>query len=100
MVLEPIVNLDVTAPADYVGDITSGLATKRARINGTDSLRGDEMIVKAQVPLAEISEYSNELKAATAGRGRYSIELSHYDAVPGNVQKQLTEAYKPRHEEE
>jgi elongation factor G len=83
-----------------MGDITSGLATKRARINGTDSMRGGELIVKAQVPLAEISEYSNELKAVTAGRGRYAIELSHYEAVPGNVQRQLVEAYKPRHEEE
>jgi elongation factor G len=100
LVLEPIVNLDVTIPADHVGDITGGLATKRARINGTDSLRGDEIIVKAQAPLAEISEYSNELKAVTAGRGRYTIELSHYEAVPGHVQKQLVESYKPRHEEE
>ena len=63
-------------------------------------MRGGELIIKAQVPLAEISEYSNELKAVTAGRGRYSIELSHYEAVPGNVQKQLADAYKPRHEEE
>jgi elongation factor G len=100
LVLEPIVNLDVTVPAESMGDITSGLATKRARINGTDSMRGGELIVKAQVPLAEISEYSNELKAVTAGRGRYAIELSHYEAVPGNVQRQLVEAYKPRHEEE
>lgn len=100
LVLEPIVNLDVTIPADHMGDITSGLATKRARINGTDSLRGGELIVKAQVPLAEISEYSNELKAATAGRGRYNIELSHYEAVPGHVQKQLVDSHKPRQEEE
>ncbi|MBL8243131.1 MAG: elongation factor G [Rhodanobacteraceae bacterium] len=100
LVLEPVVNLDVTVPAEHMGDITSGLATKRARINGTDSLRGGELIVKAQVPLAEISEYTNELKAVTAGRGRYSIELSHYEAVPGNVQRQLVDAYKPKHEEE
>ena len=98
--LEPVVNLDVTVPAEHMGDITSGLATKRARINGTDSLRGGELIIKAQVPLAEISEYTNELKAVTAGRGRYSIELSHYEAVPGNVQRQLVDAYKPKHEEE
>jgi elongation factor G len=100
MVLEPIVNLDVTVPDQFMGDITGALATKRARINGTDSLRGGELIIKAQVPLAEISEYSNELKALTAGRGRYSIELSHYEAVPGNVQRNLVDAYKPRQEEE
>ena len=100
MVLEPIVNLDVTVPAEHMGDITGGLSTKRARINGTDSLRGGELIIKAQVPLAEIGDYSNELKAVTAGRGRYTIELSHYEAVPGNVQRQLVDAYKPKHEEE
>ena len=61
MVLEPIVNLDVTVPDQFMGDITGALATKRACINGTDSLRGGELIIKAQVPLAEISEYSNEL---------------------------------------
>jgi len=100
LLLEPIVNLDVTVPAEHVGDITSGLSTKRGRINGTDSMRGGELIIKAQAPLAEIAEYSNELKALTAGRGRYSIELSHYEAVPANVQRQLVEAYKPKHEED
>lgn len=100
LVLEPIVNLDVTVPERYMGDITGGLASKRARINGTDSVRGGEIIVKAQVPLAEIAEYSNELKAVTGGQGRYSIEYSHYEAVPAQVQKQLAEAYKPKVEED
>lgn len=100
IVLEPLVNLDVTAPEAHVGDITGGLAGKRARINGTDAARGGELIIKAQVPLAEISDYANELKALTAGRGRYSIEFSHYESVPPNIQKQLTEAYKPKAEED
>jgi elongation factor G len=100
LVLEPIVSLDVTVPDVHMGDVTGGLATKRARINGTDSARGGEIVVKAQVPLAEIGDYSNELKAITAGRGRYSIEFSHYEAVPPQVQKQLVEAYRPRHEED
>lgn len=100
LVLEPIVNLDVTVPDVHMGDVTGGLATKRARINGTDSVRGGEIVVKAQVPLAEIADYSNELKAITAGRGRYTIEFSHYEAVPPHVQKQLVEAYRPKHEED
>ena len=100
LVLEPIVNLDVTVPDAHMGDVTGGLATKRARINGTDSARGGEIVVKAQVPLAEIGDYSNELKAITAGRGRYSIEFSHYEAVPPQIQKQLVEAHRPRHEED
>jgi elongation factor G len=83
-----------------MGDVTGGLASKRARINGTDALRGGELVIKAQVPLAEVGDYSNELKSLTGGRGRYSIEFSHYDAVPPQVQKQLVEAYNPRAEED
>ncbi|MCK7595382.1 elongation factor G [Pseudomarimonas salicorniae] len=100
IVLEPVVNLDVSVPEAAVGDITGGLASKRARINGTDALRGGELVIKAQVPLAELGDYPNELKAATAGQGRYTIEFSHYEPVPPPVQKQLTEAYRPRHEED
>ncbi|MBB5209755.1 elongation factor G [Chiayiivirga flava] len=100
ILLEPIVNLDVTVPEQHIGDITGGLAGKRARINGTDSQRGGELVVKAQVPLAEVTDYSNELKAASAGRGRYTIEFSHYEPVPPNVQKQLVESFRPRVEED
>ncbi|RYD15178.1 MAG: elongation factor G [Lysobacteraceae bacterium] len=99
-VLEPIVNLDVFVPDAHMGDVTGGLAGKRARINGTDSLRGGEIIIKAQVPLAEVSDYQTELKAMTGGQGRYAIEFSHYEPVPPQVQKQLTEAYKPHPEED
>ena len=100
LVLEPIVNLDVTVPEAHMGDVTGALSAKRARINGTDLARGGELIVKAQVPLAEIADWSNELKALTAGQGRYGIELSHYEAVPPHTQKQLIDAFKPRHDED
>ena len=99
-VLEPIVDLSVTAPEDHMGDITGALASKRARINGTDSARDGEVLVKAQVPLSELREYAAELKGSTAGRGRYELEFSHYEPVPPPVQKQLIEAYKPRHDED
>ncbi len=99
-VLEPIVNLDVYVPNAHMGDVTGGLSSKRARINGTDSLRGGEIIVKAQVPLAEVADYQTELKAMTGGQGRYAIEFSHYEPVPLPVQKQLIDAYKPRVDED
>jgi len=99
-VLEPIVNLDVFVPDSHMGDVTGGLASKRARISGTDSLRGVELVIKAQVPLAEVTDYQTELKAMTGGQGRYAIEFSHYDPVPAQVQKQLVDAYKPKVEEE
>lgn len=100
LVLEPIVNLDVSMPEQFMGDVTGGLASKRARINGTDALRGGELMIKAQIPLAEVGDYSNELKAITGGQGRYTIEFSHYEPVPPPVQKQLAENYKPKAEED
>jgi elongation factor G len=99
-VLEPIVNLEVYVPDAHMGDVTGSLASKRARINGTDSLRGGELVIKAQVPLAELSDYPTELKAMTGGQGRYAIEFSHYEPVPAHIQKQLVEAYKPKPEED
>ncbi|PPJ43461.1 MULTISPECIES: elongation factor G [unclassified Pseudoxanthomonas] len=98
-VLEPVVDLEVAVPEAQVGDITGGLAGKRARINGTDAVRG-EIVVKAQVPLAELDGYAAELKSMTAGQGRYSLDFSHYEPVPPNVQQKLVDAYKPHHDEE
>ncbi|MBB1060294.1 elongation factor G [Marilutibacter spongiae] len=99
-VLEPIVELEVNAPEQHMGDISGGLAAKRARIHGTDALRGGEIVVKAQVPLSELEGYAAELKSVTAGRGRYSLDFSHYEPVPTQVQQKLVEAYKPRHDDE
>ena len=98
--LEPIVDLEVAAPEQHMGDISGGLSSKRARISGTDSVRGGEIMVKAQVPLSELEGYAAELKSVTAGRGRYSLDFSHYEPVPMQVQQKLVEAYKPRHEED
>src|SRR5690606_19631376 len=67
-VLEPIVDLVVTAPEAHMGDISGGLASRRARILGTDARRGD-IVVKAQVPMSELDGYAAELQSATAGRG-------------------------------
>ena len=66
----------------------------------TDAARNGELVIKAQVPLAEVTDYQTELKAMTGGQGRYAIEFSHYEAVPAQVQKQLVDAYKPRVEED
>ena len=99
-VLEPIVELEVSAPEAHMGDISGGLAAKRARIHGTDSTRGGEIVVKAQVPLSELEGYATELKSATAGRGRYALDFSHYEPVPPQVQQRLVESWRPHHEED
>jgi elongation factor G len=100
IVLEPIVDVEVSIPEASVGDVTGGLAGKRARILGTDTHRGGELVIKAQAPLAELTDYPTELKAMTGGRGRYSLDLSHYEPVPPLVQRQLSEAWKPKAEED
>src|SRR5205823_3058580 len=82
IVLEPIMRLEITAPASAIGDITGDLATKRARINGNNSLPGQRATLQALVPLAEVSEYQSRLKALTGGQGAYTMELSHYDPAP------------------
>jgi len=99
IVLEPIMRLEITAPASAIGDITGDLATKRARINGNNTLPGQRATVSALVPLAEISEYQTRLKALTGGQGTYSMALSHYDPVPARRQQELVQAYRPREEE-
>jgi elongation factor G len=99
-VLEPIVKVEITAPASAVGDITGDLATKRARINGNDSLSGGRMSVSATVPLAELADYQTRLKALTGGEGSYLLDFSHYDPVPARRQQELMEAWKPRVVEE
>ncbi len=100
IVLEPVVRLEIKAPASAIGDITGDLATKRARINGNDAPPGQLATVSALVPLAEISDYQSRLKALTGGQGTYVMALSHYDPVPPRRQQELVQAYRPRAEEE
>jgi elongation factor G len=100
IVLEPIVRIQITAPVNSIGNITGDLATKRARINGNDSLPGNLATVSALVPLAEINDYQSRLKALTGGEGSFTMDLSHYDPVPARKQNELIQAHRPRAEEE
>jgi len=93
-ILEPIVSVDVTVPEAVMGDITGNLAGRRARISGTESLRGGLVTVKADIPLSSLSDYHTELKSLTQGAGSFTMEFSHYDPVPHNVQEELVAAYK------
>lgn len=97
IVLEPIVNIEIVVPDSAMGDITGDLSSRRGQVTGTDNLAGGMMVVKGLVPLAELDGYAGRLKAMTQGHGSYSMELSHYEAVPPNVQAQLAAEYKNRH---
>ena len=97
--LEPIVNLEVTVPAEKVGDITGDLSGRRGRVQGQDVLPGNMTTIKAQVPLAEIQQYSSQLKSATGGQGSFTMELSHYEPAPPNVVQQVIAKVKAEHQE-
>ncbi|MHC5061673.1 MAG: elongation factor G [Planctomycetota bacterium] len=98
VLLEPIVNMEITVPADNMGDITGDLASRRGRISGQDMLAGNMVVVKAQVPLSEVTQYNSQLKSVTGGQGSYSMELSHYEPVPPNVQQQVIAQYARKKE--
>ena len=98
VLLEPIVDMEITIPAENIGDIAGDMASKRGRVIGQDMLAGNFIVVKAQVPLAEVTQYNSQLKSVTGGRGSYSMALSHYEAVPSNVQQQIVAAHKKEKE--
>jgi elongation factor G len=93
VLLEPIVNLDVSFPVESMGDIQGDLNRRRARVIGMDAVGGFQTL-KAQVPLAEIADYASSLGSMTGGQGSYGIEMSHYENVPSNIQQKVCEAAK------
>jgi elongation factor G len=95
LILEPIVKAEITVPADSMGTITGDLSSKRGRIQGSDIRPPDMVCVKAEVPLSELSNYQTELKSATGGQGFFTMDFSHYEPVPPNIQQQIKEAHKP-----
>ncbi|MDR3211667.1 MAG: elongation factor G [Planctomycetota bacterium] len=98
VLLEPIVNLEIVFPAQYFGDISGDISSRRGRPTGTDQL-GDMQVLKAQAPLAEVADYGSTLKAITQGEGSYGIELSHYEAVPANIAQQVAQKARSMQEE-
>ncbi len=93
--LEPFVLVEVTAPQQYMGDITSDLSTKRGRIVDTEMQGTDMCVIKAQAPLGELQNYSNQLKSMTAGQGAFAMDYSHDEACPAQVQASVIAEFKP-----
>jgi elongation factor G len=100
VLLEPWVKMEITVPSDKIGDISSDLSGKRGRIVGTDMLPGNQAVVIAEAPLAEVMSYAQQLKSMTAGAGSYVMEYSHDDRTPPQVQQAVIAAFKPHEEEE
>src|SRR5438045_4823187 len=100
IVLEPIVNVDIVAPEDKMGDIAGELSGHRGQIKGSDSPRPGLVQIKATAPLSELEHFPARLKSLTAGHGSYSLEFSHYEPAPPQLQQKLRDAHKPQAEAE
>jgi elongation factor G len=100
IVLEPIVNVDVVVPENRLGDLTGDLSARRAHLKGTDSLSSGVSKISAQAPLSELENFPTRLKSLTAGAGSYTLEFSHYEPAPPQLQQRLISAHKPQVEAE
>ena len=97
VLLEPIMNVSITAPDEYMGDIMGDLNSRRGRVLGMDS-KGKNQVIKAQVPMSEFLTYAPDLRSITGGRGIFSMEFSHYAEVPAQISQKIVEEVKKAEE--
>jgi elongation factor G len=95
ILLEPIMEVEVSVPADYTGQISGDLSSKRGRIQGMEP-RGQFEVVKADVPLSEMFKYATELRSITHGQGSYSMKFKRYERLPHKLAQQIIEQAKER----
>jgi elongation factor G len=93
VLLEPVMNVEIVVPEQFMGDIIGDLNSKRGRIMGMDP-QGKTQIIRAQVPLSEMFRYAIDLKSITQGRGSFKMEFSQYEEVPANTAEKIIEAAK------
>ena len=89
--LEPIMQVEITIPEEFAGAIMGDLNSRRGRIQGMDN-KGNNTVVKAEVPMAEMLTYGVDLTSMTQGRGSFSMEMAHYDIVPNAIQDKIVAA--------
>lgn len=98
--LEPIMNMQIIVPEEYMGDIIGDMNSRRGRVLGMDPGIGSKQVIKSQVPMAEVLNYAPALRSLTADRGDFSMEFSHYEEVPGQIsEKIISEAATARESE-
>jgi elongation factor G len=98
-IMEPVYNIEVLVPSDYMGDAMSDLQNRRATIEGMSSDKGFE-ILRARVPLAELNKYSTTLSSLTSGRATFSMTYAEYQPVPAEVQEKLLKEYEASEKDE
>lgn len=94
IILEPVVDLEVTVPATAMGDISGDLATRRAQIHDTQADVAGNMVIQAKVPLAELSDYASRLNSLTGGEGSWALQFSHYEQTTDKTQQELRAQYQ------
>lgn len=99
VLLEPIMDVDIVVPDQFMGDITGSLNSRRGRVMGMEPSDNSQTI-KAKVPLEEMYKYVNELKSITGGRGTYTMTFSHYEVVPPNLAQVIADKAKLNKKEE
>lgn len=99
IILEPIMNMTIMIPEEYLGDVMGSINSRRGRVLGMES-SGKLQIVKAQVPMSEVLTYASDLRSITSDRGSFTMELSHYEEMPPNLAEKLTQEAKIAEEEE
>ncbi|HHJ53858.1 MAG TPA: elongation factor G, partial [Caldithrix abyssi] len=99
VILEPIYNIEVRVPDEYMGDVMGDISSRRGKIMGMDS-DGRFQVINAQVPLAELYRYSTTLRSITQGRGIHKRSFSHYEEVPSDIAQKIIEQAKKEKEEE
>ena len=90
VLLEPIMEVTIIAPDEFMGDIMGDLNGRRGRVLGMDS-KGKNQVINAQVPMAEFLTYAPDLNSITGGRGFFTMQLSHYDEVPAQISEKIVE---------
>ena len=93
VLFEPIMNVRIVVPDANMGDVMSDLNTRRGRVQGTETERGNTTVI-AHVPLAEMLRYTTQLRSITGGRGYFTMELDHYETVPSHIAGNIIEAHK------
>ena len=88
VLLEPVMEVEVVTPSDFLGDVIGDLSSRRGKIGGMTQ-RGDAQVVAADVPLAEMFGYSTTLRSMTQGRAVYTMQFDHYEEVPKNIAEQI-----------
>lgn len=99
IILEPIYDITVKIPEEFMGDVMGDISSRRGKIQGMDS-ESPFQIIKAKVPLAELHKYSTQLRSLTSGRGMFAMGFSHYEEVPKDVEGKIVEEYQKHKEEE